>query len=62
MNIGLFDSVKTRRDHIGHDACVCRIHALRQMSQVTIRIIDMEEICKDTIFIIGEFPTAEHAA
>lgn len=62
LDISLFDGVEARRNHIRHDACVNRIHALRQMGQVAIRIIDMEEISKDTIFIIGEFPTAEHTA
>jgi len=62
LNVCEFGSVEARRDHIRKHRSVLHFDAVRQVSEVSVRIVYMKEFAEYAVFKVGKFPTGEHAA
>ena len=62
LDVGQLCTVEACGHHVRNHRRCRKIHTLRQMCQVAIRIIHMEILCKDAVLEVGELPAGKHAA
>src|SRR5699024_1250853 len=62
LHICQLNTVQTGRHHIAEHDCCRWVQTVRQFCQVSVGLVDVEQLPEHTVFKVGELPSCQHSA